>query len=178
MVPPWVTEELRARLGKESDSAIAQEVGVSRQRVHQVRSKLGIPAAIGAPHRPHPPKRCRDCGELSRAHARECPVSARARRREGAAFQRLTVKQAEYRLAGLCTICGAPREPDRMKCRKHLDANAAKVSKARHNRLAQGLCGRCGREPHQACSQVCASCQQALAHMVQERQKASRGGGL
>lgn len=41
-VTDWTREETIAKLGKLSDSQIAGELGLSRERVRQVRTKLGI----------------------------------------------------------------------------------------------------------------------------------------
>lgn len=43
-IPAWA-EAIRGRLGIESDTALAQEVGRSRERVRQIRATLGIPEA-------------------------------------------------------------------------------------------------------------------------------------
>lgn len=39
--PPWL-DRIRDRLGKEEDSVLAREVGVVRERVRQVRERLGV----------------------------------------------------------------------------------------------------------------------------------------
>lgn len=44
--PEWMTDQKRARLGKERDAELARQWGISRQRVEQIRSKLGIPLNV------------------------------------------------------------------------------------------------------------------------------------
>lgn len=53
-MPAWV-EGIRDRLGKEADAVLAVEVGRSKERVRQIRAKLGIPEAQKPGFRATPP---------------------------------------------------------------------------------------------------------------------------
>ena len=64
-------------------------------------------------------------------------------------LKRKQAKYASRRERGLCGygVCGAPAEPGRSKCKKHLKLISAKAGEKRAERIDHGLCTACGIRP-------------------------------
>ena len=104
-------------------------------------------------------------------------------------------RTAERVAMGLCPRCGSqPPEADRSVCAacsakrraagigRARDPNArqAEYARARQraaDRLAQGLCGKCGRHPHEPDRRLCAACAEQERSSGRERYRAGRAAG-
>lgn len=78
-------------------------------------------------------------------------------------------KREEWAIKGLCHKCGAEAVFGKARCQKCIDddkarkqrqsaAEVVRLRKLRQQRLAQGLCARCGKLPHLDGRQLCDSC--------------------
>ncbi|KKK74124.1 hypothetical protein LCGC14_2886900 [marine sediment metagenome] len=134
------------------DQPIADLLGVSRERVRQIRVKLGIAKIPGVTH-------CRSCGVVIPAKTQRCvdhkqkpsriieaPHKRALSTDPKAVYQR--TYQARRIARGQCPVVGcpeSPRAPGTNLCEEHRKAMLKANLVRNAGRKAQGLCIRCGK---------------------------------
>ena len=140
-----------------TDQAISTVIGVSRERVRQIRQRLGLPRVSLVNHFPA----CANCGEhFARSpdgpRQTRCPQHRQWRHIEPPSKRpwstkdnavRMRAYQQSKRDAGLCIAgrCKAmPRAPGTSMCESHAAAMRSQARTRNAARKDQGLCRQCG----------------------------------